>query len=140
MIRGQLDVINDTDNSQTLADFVRVDGGGLFTHTLDMLGFSYLWLETLVPEIRAVESPGPPANQLLFLDCDATVGFFPGLTCDEIADFRRAIPWHTHFVNAEGETGFGGLVPVARGPDLPGGLPGNVVILAGPAMPGTCTD
>ena len=90
LTQDQLDVINN--NRFVLRDFVKVDGGGLFTHTLSGLTDSYLWLEALVPEIEDADSSGGTGE--LILDCDATATMFANLSCPEIASVRVAQPWH----------------------------------------------
>ena len=126
----QLNVVNA--NRIILSDFVTA-GGGLFTHDQSGLHNEYVWLQTLVPEVQPF---GFREQGELILDCDAVVTFFPDLTCLEIERIRSAQPWHTSFYITPGETGFGGLVPGARGDPS-----GRVVILVGgPPISETCLD
>ena len=91
--QDQLDVINNY--RFVLRDFVKVDGGGLFTHAQDGLTNKYLWLEALVPEIEDADSSGGVDE--LILDCDATATLFANLTCGEIECVRVATPSHVRF-------------------------------------------
>jgi hypothetical protein len=133
----QIDAVNE--NATALRNFVKVDGGGLFTHTL--FGFApprngYLWLETLVPEIRPAAFTF--GSDVSVLACAGDDVFFQGITDaqrDAIAISNAKDAWHNRFETVPGEPRLGGLSVVLVGDIPPTGL-ADFVILAAPIPTG----